>query len=110
MLFHQEFFEDETTPYVCLEQHTYLDLDDDGYSEPYIVTVEYNSKKVLRIVPRFDESKIMVDEKGKVVSIEAKQYYTKYGFIPNPDGGFYDIGFGRLLGPLNNSANTIINQ
>ena len=24
--------------------------------------------------------------------------------------GFYDLGFGRLLGPLNNSANTIINQ
>ena len=108
--FQRDGVEDETTPYVCLEQHTYLDLDDDGYSEPYIVTVEYNSKKVLRIVPRFDESKIMVDEKGKVVSIEAKQYYTKYGFIPNPDGGFYDIGFGRLLGPLNNSANTIINQ
>ena len=51
----------------------------------------------------------MVDEKGKVVSIEAKQYYTKYGFIPNPDGGFYDIGFGVLLGPLNESVNTLIN-
>lgn len=102
--------DDETTPYVILEQHTYLDLDEDGYSEPYIVTVELNSKKVLRIVPRFMEEDVEVDEKSKVVSIEAIQYYTKYGFIPNPDGGFYDIGFGRLLGPLNNSANTIINQ
>ena len=102
--------DDETTPYVLLEQHTYLDLDDDGYSEPYIVTVEESSKKVLRIVPRFDESGVIVNEKQKVVSISAIQYYTKYGFIPNPDGGFYDIGFGRLLGPLNNSANTIINQ
>lgn len=53
---------------------------------------------------------MVVGENGKIVSIEAIQYYTKYGFIPNPDGGFYDIGFGRLLGPLNNSANTIINQ
>lgn len=102
--------DDETTPYIILEQHTYLDLDEDGYSEPYIVTVELNSKKVLRIVPRFMEEDVEVDEKSKVVSIEAIQYYTKYGFIPNPDGGFYDIGFGRLLGPLNNSANTIINQ
>ena len=102
--------DDETTPYVLLEQHTYLDLDDDGYSEPYIVTVEESSKKVLRIVPRFDESGVIVNEKQSVVSISAVQYYTKYGFIPNPDGGFYDIGFGRLLGPLNNSANTIINQ
>lgn len=102
--------DDETTPYVILEQHTYLDLDEDGYSEPYILTVEEASKKVLRIVPRFDADGVIVNEKGKVVSIEAIQYYTKYGFIPNPDGGFYDIGFGRLLGPLNNSANTIINQ
>ena len=102
--------DDETTPYVILEQHTYLDLDEDGYSEPYIVTVEEASKKVLRIVPRFDSDGVVVGENGKIVSIEAIQYYTKYGFIPNPDGGFYDIGFGRLLGPLNNSANTIINQ
>jgi chaperonin GroES len=102
--------DDETTPYVILEQHTYLDLDEDGYSEPYIVTVDEATKKVLRIVPRFNEEGVVVDEKGHIVSIEAVQYYTKYGFIPNPDGGFYDIGFGRLLGPLNNSANTIINQ
>ena len=108
--FQRSGVDDETTPYVILEQHTYLDLDDDGYSEPYIVTVEEASKKVLRIVPRFSEEGVVTDDKGKIVSIEAIQYYTKYGFIPNPDGGFYDIGFGRLLGPLNNSANTIINQ
>ena len=101
---------DETTPYTILEQHTYLDLDEDGYAEPYVVTVEAESNKVLRIVPRFSESDVLMDDKQNVVSIEAIQYYTKYGFIPNPDGGFYDIGFGRLLGPLNNSANTIINQ
>ena len=108
--FQHDTNEDETTPYTFLEQHTYLDLDDDGYSEPYIVTTEYNSRKVLRIVPRFDHDGVEVDEKGNITAIQAIQYYTKYSFIPNPDGGFYDIGFGRLLGPLNHSANTIINQ
>ena len=102
--------DDETTPYTILEQHTFLDLDDDGYSEPYIVTVEQDSRKVLRIVPRYTADDVTVDEKQKVIMIEPVQYYTKYSFIPNPDGGFYDIGFGRLLGPLNKSANTIINQ
>ena len=102
--------DDETTPYTILEQHTFLDLDDDGYSEPYIVTVEQDSRKVLRIVPRYTADDVTVDEKQKVIMIEPVQYYTKYSFIPNPDGGFYDIGFGRLLGPLNNSADTIINQ
>lgn len=102
--------DDLTTPYTILEQHTYLDLDEDGYTEPYIVTVDYNSKSVLRIVARFNENGIKVNDAGKISSIEATQYYTKYDFIPNPDGGFYSIGFGRLLGPINESANTIINQ
>lgn len=102
--------DDTTTPYTLLEQHTYLDLDGDGYSEPYVLTVDYNSKQVLRIVPRFDSEGIELAKKGDVLAIKAIQYYTKYSFIPNPDGGFYDIGFGRLLGPLNESANTIINQ
>ena len=102
--------EDDSTPYCFLEQHTFLDLDEDGYAEPYIVTVEVETQTVVRIVPRFDKDGVLVNEQQKVVSIEPIQYYTKYGFIPNPDGGFYDIGFGRLLGPLNNSANTIINQ
>lgn len=102
--------EDETTPYTLFEQHTFLDLDDDGYAEPYIVTIEAQSKEVLRIVPRFSPSNVNVKEDGSIQSIEPTQYYTKYDFIPNPDGGFYSIGFGRLLGPLNESANTIINQ
>lgn len=108
--FQNQSVDDETTPYTIYEQHTYLDLDEDGYSEPYIITVESASQKVLRIVPRFNEEGVSVNEDGKISSISAIQYYTKYGFIPNPDGGFYDIGFGRLLGPINNSANTIINQ
>jgi chaperonin GroES len=45
-----------------------------------------------------------------VLKIEPIEHYTKYSFIPAPDGGFYDLGFGALLGPLNNSVNTLINQ
>lgn len=100
---------DDTTPYVVLEQHTYWDLDDDGYQEPYIITIEEQSKQVLRIVARFDSDGIIKNKEGKLVCIEPVEYYTKYGFIPNPDGGFYDIGFGHLLGPINESANTLIN-
>ena len=101
---------DDATPYVILEQHTYLDLDGDDYKEPYIITIELDSKKVLRIVARFDSDGIHLNDDGVVVQIDPVSYYTKYGFIPNPDGGFYDIGFGHLLGPLNESANTVINQ
>lgn len=101
---------DEITPYEFIEQHTYLDLDEDGYREPYIVTFHRQTGKVVRIVPRFDEDTIFTNDEGKLLKIEAIQYYTKFGFVPNPDGSFYDIGFGVLLGPLNESVNTLINQ
>lgn len=101
---------DATTPYVFIEQHTYLDLDGDGYKEPYIVTFQKTTGKIMRIVARFDEKTVHFNDDGELVMIEPIQYYTKFGFIPNPDGSFYDIGFGILLGPINESINTLINQ
>lgn len=100
----------ETLPYTIIEQHTFCDLDDSGYPKPYIVTFDEGSGKVLRITNRFRKDDVVVDEKGKVLKIKPQQLYTKFGFIPNPDGSFYDIGFGVLLGPLNESVNTLINQ
>ena len=101
---------DATTPYVYIEQHTYLDVDEDGYKEPYIVTFHKKTGKVVRVVARYDEKTIHTTDDGNLARIEPIQYYTKFGFIPNPDGSFYDIGFGILLGPINESVNTIINQ
>jgi chaperonin GroES len=101
---------DAITPYEFVEQHTYLDLDDDGYREPYIVTFQRKTGKIVRISARFDEDTIFTDDEGELIAIEPVQYYTKFGFVPNPDGSFYDIGFGVLLGPLNESVNTLINQ
>ena len=102
--------QDDTTPYIALEQCVYLDLDQDGYKEPYIVTIEGESRKVFRIVPRFDEDQIKYTEKNEVIRIDPTNYYTKFSFVPSPDGGFYDIGFGILLGPINETINTLINQ
>lgn len=101
---------DETTPYTLIEQHTYLDLDDDGYAEPYIVTFHLETGTILRIVARFDGENVIRGKDDKVVKITPTQYYTKFSFVPNPDGSFYSIGFGMLLGPLNESVNTLINQ
>jgi chaperonin GroES len=101
---------DSSNPYEILEQHRYLDLDDDGYEEPYIVYIRRDTKQVLRIVARFFTEGVKYGKKNKVLSIQAEQYFTKFPFIPSPDGGFYDLGFGVLLGPLNESINTLINQ
>lgn len=102
--------QDETTPYMLLEQHGFLDLDEDGYAEPYVILIEKHSKEVLRITPRYQSDDVVMDDKQKVVKITPFEHYTKFSFVPNPDGGFYDIGFGRLLGSINASADTLVNQ
>ena len=102
---------DSNTPFLFLEQHCSMDLDQDGYAEPYIITAEYSSKTVVRIVCRFEqEADITKNAAGEILSIRAMEYFTKYTFIPSPDGGIYDMGFGVLLGPLNESSNSLINQ
>lgn len=100
--------QDDAQEYVILEQHTFHDLDGDGYEEPYIITVDKETKKVLRIVARFDEESIQETDMG--IIIKPHEYFTKYEFIPSPDGGFYGMGFGTLLGPLNAAVDTAINQ
>jgi len=102
--------QDEDKPTQFIEQHLWLDLDGDGYEEPYIAVVSKETKKLARLVARFFKSGIKYTPNGQIKYIKAENYFTKYPFIPSPDGGFYDLGFGALLGPLNESINTIINQ
>ena len=101
---------DSSNPIEIIEQHCFIDFDDDGYAEPYIAYVRRDNKKVARIVARYTDKDIERNKAGTILSIKAEQYFTKYPFVPSPDGGFYDLGFGVLLGPLNESINTIINQ
>ncbi len=103
--------DDDETPFFFHEQHRWLDLDDDGYAEPYTVTYESSSQKVVRIVARWERDQDVVrNEKGEIISISPIEYYTKYGFVPAPDGSMYDIGFGVMIGPLNEAINSLINQ
>lgn len=93
-----------------LEQHLWFDLDEDGYEEPYIVTVHRHSRKVVRVYARYDEDSIYIGTTGKLARIEPTQYFTKFSFMPSFDGSFYDIGFAQLLLPLNEAINSVINQ
>lgn len=118
------------------EQHRCIDLDGDGYPEHYIVTCTKEGK-IARIVPCFGPDTITVRFNGKmekldklledngldgieaagsllehlpIVKIERRQYFTKYSFIPAPDGSFYDIGFGALLDDISQTVDTSLNQ
>ena len=100
---------DPDTPYEFFETHFWHDFDEDGYKEPYIAYIRKDTGKIYRIVARYFEDSIEYHN-GEIIRIKPEQYFTKYGFVPSPDGGFYDLGFGVLLGPTNDSVNTIVNQ
>jgi chaperonin GroES len=100
---------DPDTPYEFFETHFWHDFDEDGYKEPYIAYIRRDTNKIYRIVARYFEDSIEYHN-GEIIRIKPEQYFTKYGFVPSPDGGFYDLGFGVLLGPTNDSVNTIVNQ
>lgn len=107
----QEDGEDSESPHTFLEQHRYWDADGDGVDEPWIVTVHEGLQKVVRITPCFDVDKIEFDmRRGRILRIPRKQYFVKVPFIPDPEGGFYDIGFGKLLEALSDVIDTTINQ
>lgn len=108
-----------------IEQHTFFDLDEDGYAEPYVITVHQRTHQVLRIVPRYDLSDIMVkDDFGairplqefdspsdvKLVRIIPQENITHYKYIPNPDGTFLGIGYYHLLVGLSKAINSTVNQ
>ena len=101
---------DEDAPHLFLEQHRWWDLDGDGYQEPYICTVHKDTGKLVRIVARWDYEGIKLNDKGQIAKITPVHYFTRYRFMPAPDGGFYCMGFGTLQGPINEVINTTINQ
>lgn len=109
------------------EQHRMLDLDEDGIPEHYVVTTTTEGE-VARIVPCFSmedvymrvgkivkkATKLTEEELAQpdhpIVRVERQQYFTKYGFIPSPDGSFYDVGFGSLLEDISATVDTSLNQ
>lgn len=102
---------DYDAPHEFLEQHRYWDLDEDDYPEPYIITVHKQTQKVVRIVARYDHTGVIFSaEDHKIMKIVPIHYFTKYDFLPNPDGGIYGVGFGQLLRPINEAINTSLNM
>jgi len=103
--------DDSDSPETFLEQHRYWDADGDGVKEPWIVTIHEDTSKVVRIKPAFEPLKIETDPmRGRIIKIPRKCYFVQIPFIPDPEGGFYAIGFGKLLESLSDVIDTTINQ
>lgn len=106
-----DFQGDKYAPHVFLEQHCVIDLDDDGYPEPYVVTIHKQSNKVVQIVARYELDGIhTTPDKSRIAKIQPIHFYTLYQFMPNPESAVYGHGFGHILGPINQSINSALNQ
>lgn len=101
--------ESEQKPIEFIEQHCRMDLDNDGYSEPYIVTLTKEGGEVVRVVANYRAEDINEDD-GEIIKIDPTQYFVKYQCFPDPEGGFYSKGFGMLLKPISDSVDSILNQ
>jgi len=84
---------DNDPQYVILEQHCYLDIEEEGVPCPYIVTVEEQSREVLSIRRNYKQ-----DDPNK----EKRSHFVHYRFVPG--FGFYGLGLIHFLGNLTMSA------
>lgn len=103
-------FADNDSPILVIEQHCLIDLDGDGYKEPYIVT--FDDEKLLCIQKRFNKNSIrkQKSKEGKIIEITPDLYWTHYKFMPDPRGTFHALGFGFILHKFNETLNSSINQ
>jgi hypothetical protein len=70
-----------------LEQHCFEDLDEDGYAEPYIITIHESTEKVVRIVARYNPNTIRVDHNDRIESLtEAVNRQAKEDIKPVQEG------------------------
>lgn len=96
-------------PIEGIEQCIFLDLDKDGYKEPYVATISVELKKLLRLVAQYDTDSIVPDVDDKVCYIDREEYYEDFHFLANPKGHFQSVGFGILLLYLTETANSTAN-
>ena len=106
-------YDPKDIPFTLYECHYWWDLDGDGVAEPYIVTVIKDIEKVVRVVPRFDHTRIDLratdDGYEDVARIRPYEYLIAYKFLPDIDSSIYGTGFGKLIGPTSAAVDTIIN-
>lgn len=92
-------------PVTLIEQHFYLDLEDNGNYLPYIGTIELSTGRLLRLTLGYESDPMGNPSKD----YEQCQYFTHYKFMENPDG-FYGLGLGHMIGDLNSAVNIMTRQ
>ncbi len=100
----------ETTNYEMIESHCNLDLDDDGYAEPYIAVIDRRTGKCVSLARRYHDDDIQTNKRNEVVDIKGEDFFTQTIFIPDPTGTCTGLGYGILMSGMFDVIDTNTNQ
>lgn len=106
----EDDLEDKKNTFEFVKAYTWVDLDQDGIAEPYLLVLWPEKNQIVSVLPQFDEDTITLNSDDELIRIEAVERFTQYRFIPDPEGGPMGMGWGILLGPLFSSINTTLRQ
>jgi hypothetical protein len=100
-----EIRQDKDNRHTLLECHIHYNLpepfnDPDGIADPYIITIDKDSRQVLSIYRNWAED----DNEAR----NPETYFVHYQYMPGL--GFYGIGLIHLLGSIAKSATSILRQ
>lgn len=101
--------QNDEAKYLFVNQHTYLDLDEDGFKEPYCVTFDRGNQKIVRITADYTLEGISEND-GYIYNIDRIVDITTFRCMPSFDGSFWGLGLPFFLSNINSAINTSINQ
>lgn len=97
--------------YEFLKQYCWIDLDEDGYAEPYCAYVHYQDKELHGLYPAFTYKNIEIEPiKGIIKSIKMSHNIIDQHCIADPEGKYYSLGLNSLLVHMNIAIDSILNQ
>ncbi len=89
------------------EVDMWLDMDGDGYDEPWTLTISRDDTPcVVKCKPRWSK-KTVIDTEEMLLFRPQHRYYA-YKMIPDPKGSFFPRGFGWLLNRVEKSADSLL--
>lgn len=98
----------DETHYV-IEMCVRLDLDDDDYPEPYIVHLDKETKKLLRIEKNFEDIDVLLEpDSNDILTIKNRKRYCVYTFLPDSDS-FFGRGLCDILQESQHAISSIVN-
>jgi hypothetical protein len=98
---------DPQAPKRFYECDLWLDFDDDGTTEPWTVVISLDDfPEIVRIEPRWSK-KTVVSTKEVLFFNPIRRFYP-YRFLPNVNGDFLPMGFGKLLSRVESTADDLL--